>query len=144
MFCDNTRDDIMREMAQWQVDGELTGDDDIAPDGCFYDEAQAEIVSALIQGGFPQNFDNSKPIAKAYVASMHRKLTALLYIQAHRLNILTDGSDPTRGMWGNIRAKLAKISRGEPFGELKAPRGSVQTAMFCGDICCGMSCNRSL
>lgn len=145
-FCGNTLDNICREIAQWQVDGEVTGDADIAPGGCFYEEAAAEIQNALLQGRFPTNFDSSTPIALAYIGSMHRKLTALLYIQSRRINLATEDVDPTRGMWGQIRAKLAAISRGEPFGEFSSPADAVQTACFYTDSpgACFMDINRML
>lgn len=144
-FCNNTIDDIMREMAQWQVDGEISGDEDIDVGGCFYEEAKSEIQNALLKGHFPTNISSSMPIAYNYVASMHRKLTALLYIQSRRINLATDGVDSTRGMWGSIRKKLADISNGEPFGELKSPRHSAQSSCFiCGDCSPGLRINRGL
>lgn len=146
MFCNNTKDAILKEAAQWQIEGEISGDEDLSPTGCFYLEAQAEIQSALLQGGFPCNFDSKTPIALSYIGAMHRKLTMLLYIQARRINIMTDGSDTTRGLWGAIRAKLASISRGESFGEFRNRCSSSAMASFCGDETClhGLSIHRSL
>lgn len=130
MFAGNTAAMIMKEMAQWQVNGEISGSDDIAPGGCFYDEAVSEIQSALIQGGFPTDYTDSSSIAYKYIAALHRKLTAMLYIQARRINITVDGEDSSRGIWAGIRNKLRSIAKGEPFGELKTPAGSINRADF--------------
>lgn len=143
MFVGNTAQDIMLELSQWSVEGEIDSDAEIDEDGIFYQEAESEIKSALIQGGFPVEPSTSTPIARQYIAAMHRKLTALLYLQAHRLNLLSDGSDQTRGQWGACRRKLDSIARGEPFGELKNRKSSSYSS-FCGDAITGPSCYRSL
>ena len=136
-FCGNTKDDIYHEMSQWAVEGQgdFCDDETIAPGGCFYEEAATEIKSALIKGNFPPIIDSSTPIAYDYIAAIHRKMTALLYIQSRRLNLTVDGQDSTRGQWGAIRSKLMSISKGEPFGELKNPRGSIAVSAFYSEDC---------
>jgi hypothetical protein len=136
-FCGNTKDDIYHEMSQWAVEGQgaFCDDDTIAPDGCFYEEAASEIKSALIKGNFPPTITDTTPIAYDYIAAIHRKMTALLYIQSRRLNITVDGMDSTRGQWAALRNKLSSISRGEPFGELKNPRGSIAVSQFYSEDC---------
>lgn len=132
-FCNNSKSDIYHEMSQWAVEGEgeFCDDDTIAPGGCFYEEAASEVKTALIKGNFPVNLtQQDTPIAFDYVAAIHRKMTALLYIQSRRLNITVDGQDSTRGQWSALRNKLSAIAKGEPFGELKAPRGSLGCSSF--------------
>lgn len=131
-FCGNTKDDIYNEMSQWQVEGQgSTYDDDtISPDGCFYEEAASEIKTALLKGGFSSIITTETPIAYDYIAAIHRKMTALLYIQSRRLNIAVDGQDVTRGQWHSLRQKLKAISHGEPFGEIASPAKNIGAGDF--------------
>lgn len=135
MFCDNTKEDIYHEMSQWAVEGqgEFCDDDTIAPGGCFYEEAASEIKNALLQGSFPSEITSTTPIAMDYIAAIHRKMTALLYIQSRRLNLTADGQDYTSGQWYGIRQKLRSIARGEPFGELTTPSAVERSSFFSMD-----------
>ena len=127
-FCGNQLQDILKELAQWSVEGDDGSDDDISPGGCFYEEARAEITNALIRGSMPVIISDSTPIAFTFLGALHRKMTALLYIQSRQIQLTVDGQDSTRGMWAAIRRKLASIANGEQVGELTSSKGSASTA----------------
>lgn len=144
-FVDVTADEIKKELVQWSVSGDEYGDDDLEPGGIFYDEARAEVENALLSGGFPIVFSAQTPIAKSYIAAIFRRLTALLYIQAHRINLTADGIDPTRGAWGALRRKLSDIQNGVPFGEFSNQKTTNRTAgHFYGEPVLGLDPFRSL
>lgn len=146
LFFGNTREIIFKQMSAWSLEGSISDDDDVSPGGCFYCDAAAQISSALIKGSFPISFTSSEaPVAYTYLASIHRKLTVLLYLESRKISSMGD-TDPTRGTWGEIRRRLKSIESGEPFGELTPAKGSVSAGSFyCEDLFYGgTSCNRSL
>jgi len=109
---------VMKYLPQWQVSGNtLPGQAELDAGGEFLETAAADVLDALLEGGFGEPTATTSTNPKAYWI-IHRaiaQLAALNLATAHRH--LFDADDLAK-MWATTKNKLNEFRTGERIGEI--------------------------